>query len=67
MADCCVTPDPRGDFAGWMAAKGGQASFAQAMAQELGIRDYEALLACSEDAQVLIVSAYCFPEFYFIF
>uniref|UniRef100_UPI00358E3961 uncharacterized protein isoform X2 n=1 Tax=Myxine glutinosa TaxID=7769 RepID=UPI00358E3961 len=52
MADCCVIPDPRGDFAGWMAAKGGQATFAQAMAQELGIRDYEALLACSEDTQV---------------
>uniref|UniRef100_UPI00358F32D3 uncharacterized protein n=1 Tax=Myxine glutinosa TaxID=7769 RepID=UPI00358F32D3 len=52
MAEGCMLLDPRGDFAGWMAAQGGQASFAQAMARELGISDYDALLACSEDAQV---------------
>uniref|UniRef100_UPI00358EEC27 uncharacterized protein n=1 Tax=Myxine glutinosa TaxID=7769 RepID=UPI00358EEC27 len=52
MAEACVVLDPRGDFVGWMAAQGGQANFVQAMAQELGISDYDALLACSEDAQV---------------
>ena len=58
MAECCTLLDPRGDFAGWLAAQGGQASFAQAMAQELGISDYDELLACSEDPQVMDLSLF---------
>ncbi|XP_061419051.1 zinc finger and BTB domain-containing protein 7B-like [Lethenteron reissneri] len=45
-------PDPRGDFPAWLATRGMKPTFADAMERELGISDYEELLACAEDAQV---------------
>ncbi|XP_032826796.1 uncharacterized protein LOC116951967 [Petromyzon marinus] len=47
-----VDPDPRGDFPAWLATRGMKPTFADAMERELGISDYEELLACAEDAQV---------------
>ncbi|XP_075921219.1 uncharacterized protein LOC116945853 [Petromyzon marinus] len=41
-------PDPRADFPAWLAAQGMKLPFAQAMERELGIGDYEDLLACAE-------------------
>ncbi|XP_061419346.1 zinc finger protein 316-like [Lethenteron reissneri] len=45
-------PDPRGDFPAWLATRGMKPTFTDAMERELGISDYEELLACAEDAQV---------------
>ncbi|XP_032816689.1 uncharacterized protein LOC116945998 [Petromyzon marinus] len=47
-------PDPRADFPAWLSAHGMKLPFAQAMERELGIGDYEDLLACAEDAQVTL-------------
>ncbi|XP_061413802.1 uncharacterized protein LOC133346323 [Lethenteron reissneri] len=47
-------PDPRADFPAWLSAQGMKLPFAQAMERELGIGDYEDLLACAEDAQVTL-------------
>uniref|UniRef100_UPI00358FEB49 uncharacterized protein n=1 Tax=Myxine glutinosa TaxID=7769 RepID=UPI00358FEB49 len=44
--------DPRVDFAAWLAAHGMKPRFAQAMARDLGISDYDELLACAEHPQV---------------
>ncbi|XP_032826718.1 uncharacterized protein LOC116951942 isoform X1 [Petromyzon marinus] len=52
MAACAVEANPRGDFPAWLAARGMKPTFADAMERELGISDYEELLACAEDAQV---------------
>ncbi|XP_078478695.1 uncharacterized protein LOC144739640 isoform X3 [Lampetra planeri] len=52
MAACAVEANPRGDFPAWLAARGMKPTFADAMQRELGISDYEELLACAEDAQV---------------
>ncbi|XP_078733055.1 uncharacterized protein LOC144947670 isoform X1 [Lampetra fluviatilis] len=52
MAACAVEVNPRGDFPAWLAARGMKPTFADAMQRELGISDYEELLACAEDAQV---------------
>ncbi|XP_078735172.1 uncharacterized protein LOC144949160 [Lampetra fluviatilis] len=41
-------PDPRADFSAWLSAQGMKLPFAQAMERELGIGDYEDLLACAE-------------------
>ncbi|XP_061413904.1 uncharacterized protein LOC133346396 [Lethenteron reissneri] len=46
--------DPRADFPAWLSAQGMKLPFAQAMERELGIGDYEDLLACAEDAQVTL-------------
>ncbi|CAM9884635.1 unnamed protein product [Lampetra planeri] len=47
-------PDPRADFPAWLSAQGMKLPFAKAMERELGIGDYEDLLACAEDAQVTL-------------
>ncbi|XP_061419030.1 zinc finger protein 746-like [Lethenteron reissneri] len=52
MACAVAEPDPRGDFPAWLATRGMKPTFADAMERELGISDYEELLACAEDAQV---------------
>nr|XP_032816263.1 zinc finger protein 316-like [Petromyzon marinus] len=56
MASVAVAagPDPRADFPAWLSAQGMKLPFAQAMERELGIGDYEDLLACAEDAQVTL-------------
>ncbi|XP_078473063.1 uncharacterized protein LOC144734654 [Lampetra planeri] len=56
MAAAAVAPrvDPRADFPAWLSAQGMKLPFAQAMERELGIGDYEDLLACAEDAQVTL-------------
>ncbi|CAN0212004.1 uncharacterized protein LOC144947614 [Lampetra fluviatilis] len=52
MACAVAEPDPRGDFPAWLATRGMKPTFADAMERELGISDYEELLACAEDTQV---------------
>nr|XP_032816142.1 zinc finger protein 316-like isoform X3 [Petromyzon marinus] len=54
MASLAAGPDPRADFPAWLSAQGMKLPFAQAMERELGIGDYEDLLACAEDAQVTL-------------
>ncbi|XP_032826784.1 uncharacterized protein LOC116951962 [Petromyzon marinus] len=50
---CPLVADPRGDFPTWLATQGMKLKFAEAMERELGISDYEELLACAEDTQVM--------------
>ncbi|XP_061413903.1 myeloid zinc finger 1-like [Lethenteron reissneri] len=54
VAVAAVAVDPRADFPAWLSAQGMKLPFAQAMERELGIGDYEDLLACAEDAQVTL-------------
>uniref|UniRef100_UPI00358EE3CC uncharacterized protein n=1 Tax=Myxine glutinosa TaxID=7769 RepID=UPI00358EE3CC len=49
---CPAAVDPRADFDAWLCAQGMKPHFAQAMARELGISDYDELLACTADRQV---------------
>ena len=49
---CGLVLDPRQDFPAWLSTQGVNSHVAQAVEQELGIGDYEALLACAESAQV---------------
>ncbi|XP_032823605.2 gametogenetin-binding protein 2 isoform X1 [Petromyzon marinus] len=44
--------DPRKDFAGWLKSQGMSGRIAAAIDKELGISNYDILLACSEDAEV---------------
>ncbi|XP_061419183.1 zinc finger and SCAN domain-containing protein 29-like isoform X1 [Lethenteron reissneri] len=44
--------DQHADFSGWLGKMGVNTEIALAMDTELGIRDYEVLLACAEDLQV---------------
>ncbi|XP_032829998.1 uncharacterized protein LOC116953848 [Petromyzon marinus] len=44
--------NPRHDFPAWLAAQGMSMSVAEAVNRELGIGDYEALLACAEHSHV---------------
>uniref|UniRef100_UPI00358E6265 uncharacterized protein isoform X1 n=1 Tax=Myxine glutinosa TaxID=7769 RepID=UPI00358E6265 len=46
--------DPQQDFSAWLGAQGMKPRFAEAMDRDLGINDYDDLLACTEDAQVLV-------------
>nr|XP_032833489.1 uncharacterized protein LOC116956132 [Petromyzon marinus] len=47
-----VDVDPRGDFTGWLGAQGVKPGLARTLATDLGIADYDCLLACTEDAEV---------------
>uniref|UniRef100_UPI00358FCCFB uncharacterized protein isoform X3 n=1 Tax=Myxine glutinosa TaxID=7769 RepID=UPI00358FCCFB len=49
---CGLVLDPRRDFPAWLTTQGVSSRVAQAVERELGIGDYEALLACAESAQV---------------
>ncbi|XP_078733150.1 uncharacterized protein LOC144947714 isoform X1 [Lampetra fluviatilis] len=46
--------DPHGDFPAWLASRGMKLTFAEAMERELGISDYEELLACALAPQVRV-------------
>ncbi|XP_078733148.1 uncharacterized protein LOC144947712 isoform X2 [Lampetra fluviatilis] len=46
--------DPHGDFSAWLASRGMKPTFAEAMERELGISDYEELLACALAPQVRV-------------
>ena len=49
---CAMVLDPRQDFQAWLSTQGVSNRVAQVVERELGIGDYEALLACAESAQV---------------
>uniref|UniRef100_UPI00358F2F17 uncharacterized protein isoform X3 n=1 Tax=Myxine glutinosa TaxID=7769 RepID=UPI00358F2F17 len=49
---CAMVLDPRQDFQAWLSTQGVSSRVAQVVERELGIGDYEALLACAESAQV---------------
>uniref|UniRef100_UPI00358F1A46 uncharacterized protein n=1 Tax=Myxine glutinosa TaxID=7769 RepID=UPI00358F1A46 len=49
---CAMVLDPRHDFQAWLSTRGVSSRVAQVVERELGIGDYEALLACAESAQV---------------
>uniref|UniRef100_UPI00358E6C6D uncharacterized protein isoform X6 n=1 Tax=Myxine glutinosa TaxID=7769 RepID=UPI00358E6C6D len=49
---CGLVLDPRRDFPAWLSTQGVSSRVAQVVERELGIGDYEALLACAESAQV---------------
>uniref|UniRef100_UPI00358EE34C uncharacterized protein isoform X2 n=1 Tax=Myxine glutinosa TaxID=7769 RepID=UPI00358EE34C len=44
--------DPRKDFSAWLLTQGVSSRVAQVVKRELGIGDYEALLACAQSAEV---------------
>ncbi|XP_061419207.1 zinc finger protein 835-like [Lethenteron reissneri] len=52
MASKVAMSNPHEDFPAWLASQGMKLKFAEAMERDLGITDYEELLACAEDAQV---------------
>uniref|UniRef100_UPI00358FB4AA uncharacterized protein n=1 Tax=Myxine glutinosa TaxID=7769 RepID=UPI00358FB4AA len=49
---CSLAIDPHSDFDAWLGAQGMKPHFVQVMAQELGISNYDELLACAEHAQI---------------
>ncbi|XP_032812907.1 uncharacterized protein LOC116943803 isoform X2 [Petromyzon marinus] len=49
---CEVLVDPRQDFPGWLAARGMNPRYATALETELGITDYDSLLACARHPTV---------------
>uniref|UniRef100_UPI00358E890F uncharacterized protein n=1 Tax=Myxine glutinosa TaxID=7769 RepID=UPI00358E890F len=50
--DSALEPNPRTDFLAWLSTQGMKPAIANAVSQELGISDYDGLLACAEDPEV---------------